>query len=435
MCKNQGTMWVCIMAIFLIVMSASFAAPMGTALTYQGRLTDEGLPANGTYDFEFKVFDASTGGTQLNNPEFKNNVSVNDGYFTVELDFGAGIFTGNARWLEIAVRPGNSSDAFDPLPERQKLTPTPYAMYAKKASLADGVVGGIGINGAGTSGLLAKFSDIDTIDDSVIYQSGTKIGIGTTNPGSCLSVDGIIEAINGGFKFPDGSIQTTASTGGTSLWQQNGSDIYFDSGNVGIGTTTPSTPLAVMSIGERAGLFQSDLASTDTHVIHAEYTGSGTYHAKAVYGQSIPADGYGIGGYFEGGWKGVCGYANPTGSEIASYYGVFGSASGSAGKKFGVNGYADGDGTNFGVRGHAAGSTTNYGVYGKAENGTTNWAGYFVGDVHAEGNVGIGTTSPSSKLEVDGGAIKATGGLIIETRTSDPASPVTGQIWLRTDIQ
>jgi len=54
--------------------------------------------------------------------------------------------------------------------------------------------------------------------------------------------------------------------------------------------------------------------------------------------------------------------------------------------------------------------------------------------VEDTGNVGIGTPSPGAKLEVVGGAIKATGGLIIETRTSDPASPVNGQIWLRTDL-
>ncbi|MBA7505469.1 hypothetical protein ES706_04136 [subsurface metagenome] len=53
--------------------------------------------------------------------------------------------------------------------------------------------------------------------------------------------------------------------------------------------------------------------------------------------------------------------------------------------------------------------------------------------ITTSGNVGIGTVSPGAKLEVQGGSIRATGGLIIETRTSDPASPATGQMWLRTD--
>ena len=54
--------------------------------------------------------------------------------------------------------------------------------------------------------------------------------------------------------------------------------------------------------------------------------------------------------------------------------------------------------------------------------------------ITTSGNVGIGTTSPGTKLEVQGGSIRATGGLIIETRTTDPTTPATGQTWLRTDI-
>ena len=50
------------------------------------------------------------------------------------------------------------------------------------------------------------------------------------------------------------------------------------------------------------------------------------------------------------------------------------------------------------------------------------------------GSVGIGTASPGAKLDVQGGPIKATGGLIIETRTSDSPSPENGRMWLRTDL-
>ena len=40
------------------------------------------------------------------------------------------------------------------------------------------------------------------------------VGIRTSTPGSPLTVAGMIESTSGGYKFPDGTIQTTSSTGG-----------------------------------------------------------------------------------------------------------------------------------------------------------------------------------------------------------------------------
>lgn len=42
--------------------------PLGTAFTYQGRLTDAGSAADGIYDFELKLFDAASGGSQVASP-------------------------------------------------------------------------------------------------------------------------------------------------------------------------------------------------------------------------------------------------------------------------------------------------------------------------------------------------------------------------------
>jgi hypothetical protein len=52
----------------------------------------------------------------------------------------------------------------------------------------------------------------------------------------------------------------------------------------------------------------------------------------------------------------------------------------------------------------------------------------------ASGNVGVGTSNPTAKLEVKGGVIKATDGLIIEVVSSDPTSPQEGQLWLNTSV-
>jgi len=107
--------------------------PLGTAFTYQGQLQDGGVPANGDYDFQFSLYNAAAGGTQIGTTLTKHAVSVSGGLFTVQLDFG-NVFGVNQRFLEIRVRPvGGSFTLLDP---RQLLTPAPVAQFALKAQNA-----------------------------------------------------------------------------------------------------------------------------------------------------------------------------------------------------------------------------------------------------------------------------------------------------------
>jgi hypothetical protein len=115
---------------------------MRTAYTYQGRLIEGDDAGDGLYDFAFKLFDDPCTGTQQGSTVNIDDLDVIDGYFTVELDFGVA-FKGDARWLEIDVRPGASIDGNDfvTLIPRQEVTPTPYALYAQSAEDANTVDG------------------------------------------------------------------------------------------------------------------------------------------------------------------------------------------------------------------------------------------------------------------------------------------------------
>ncbi len=108
----------------------STAVAQSSAFTYQGFLSDQGAPANGAYDLQLNVFSVSSGGGALTGALAVNDVGVTNGLFTVTFDFGASVFDGNDRWLEIAIRPGVSTGAYTNVVPRQKITATPYAIRA-----------------------------------------------------------------------------------------------------------------------------------------------------------------------------------------------------------------------------------------------------------------------------------------------------------------
>jgi hypothetical protein len=64
---------------------------------------------------------------------------------------------------------------------------------------------------SGTTNFVPKFTSGTTLGNSLISDNGTNVGIGTTSPASKLSVEGTVESTTGGFKFPDGSVQTKAA--------------------------------------------------------------------------------------------------------------------------------------------------------------------------------------------------------------------------------
>jgi hypothetical protein len=142
------------MIFFLLVVSVLCltARGQGTAISYQGMLSQGNNVANGSYDVVFTVYDTNLAGNVVGGPVTNAAVTVSNGLFQTTMDFGA-VFDGAPRWLQISVRT-NGGTGFTPLTPRQPLTPTPYAIYAGSAGslIAGGVVGG---NGAGWTNIPA----------------------------------------------------------------------------------------------------------------------------------------------------------------------------------------------------------------------------------------------------------------------------------------
>jgi len=172
--------------------------------------------------------------------------------------------------------------------------------------------------------------------------------------------------------------------------------------DVGIGILAPTSRLDI----------RGDAASTQS-ILNAQTTYVGPTNVIAINGFSTPQSGYGIGGSFTGGGTGAQGTVNSTAS--GNGIGLFGSAAGAGGNRIGVWGNGSGGIANYGVYGSASGGAGYYAIYGSNPN-TAGYAGYFNGRGYFEEelranknlivdlNAGIGTLTPTTKLNIIGGA-------------------------------
>src|SRR2546423_1676689 len=148
--------------------------PAGNGFTYQGRLKFGGTPANGPYDFTFKLYDDPSAGSQVGST-ITATVVLTDGLLTTTLDFGAGAFNGDGRWLEIASRPSGAG-GYTTLSPRQPITPAPYALFALRTQPYKNVVS-VAQSGGQFTSITAALNSLT--DNSAINRYLIRIGPGT----------------------------------------------------------------------------------------------------------------------------------------------------------------------------------------------------------------------------------------------------------------
>ena len=342
-----------IWTLFILIQS-SFAQT--TAFNFQGRLDDGANPANGNFEMQFALFDSLAGGSQIGSTVARPSVTVINGIFSTQLDFGAAAFSGAARYVEIGVRPTGTTNPFTILIPRQQVLSSPYSIKAKNADQLGGVDAAQYVT---TSTVGNSFIKNDTVQQTANLNIsgngffGGNVGIGTAAPATKLQVQSSgygITQTSGGVTI--GSFISTA--GGGSGWfgtRTNHPLNFFTNdgqpqmtlttgGNFGIGTVVPTAKLEIANV------------STGQTGVYAE-----SPSGRAIWGKSV-------------GSRGVYGES----SSLEGVYGVSGTGAGVSGNSP----------INIGVYGESSGNT-GAGVYGR------NLAGGRA--IFAEGNVAQTLTS------------------------------------------
>ncbi|MBK8466110.1 MAG: tail fiber domain-containing protein [Chloracidobacterium sp.] len=138
------------LSLIIILAAALTSFSQTTEFTYQGSLKDGAIAANGNYDFEFKLFDLVSGGTQQGSTLQRLNVAVANGIFAVSLDFGAGTLPGADRYLDIAVRTAGGG-VFTALTPRNKVNSSPYSVKSLNSTTADAATNATQLGGVAAS--------------------------------------------------------------------------------------------------------------------------------------------------------------------------------------------------------------------------------------------------------------------------------------------
>jgi hypothetical protein len=361
------------------------AHSQGTAFNYQGRLQNNGVSANGLYDFQFYLFNAPSGGSQVGSTVAVPGVGVTNGFFTTTLDFGT-VFTGNATWLAISVRT-NGMGNYVGLNPLQQLTPTPYAITAENLAsvVENNIIGGGDTVGGGYNNAASNFN-------STISGGANNIASGNASTVSGGSENHAISdhAVIGGGQnnvIQDGADHSAISGGNGDTIQTGAFESFIGGGQGNIIKTNSTWSTIGGGLGNSANVSYSFVGGGQNNTASGEF-------AMVAGGHNNTASGL---------WATVAGgYGNTVSGDSPTVSGGFENTAGNLGTVPGGSGNNASGILSFAAGNLAQAMHAGAFVWADSQNAafTSTANNQFL--IRAQGGVGINTASPSQQLEVNG---------------------------------
>jgi hypothetical protein len=270
---------------------AASAAPLGRAFTYQGRLSQSGVPVDGPVTLRFSLWnmagvgDPPVGGVVVGGVQTVPGVPVSEGLFSVVLnsgdEFGPVAFIGEERWLQVEVCDDSSCASATVLGPRQALTAAPFAAHALGPWQLSGtsVTYAAGDVGIGTSTPAARLHVQDNVPSLIIQDTAT-----ATNQAGYIGFWNNASAETGWIGFgspgsPHFSIYNGRSSGRLQFFAGAAERMSVTSaGSVGLGTTAPAEKLDVrgnIKLGP-TGQYYAPSAAANLRIVRGKISSTGS---------------------------------------------------------------------------------------------------------------------------------------------------------------
>ncbi|MCB1603720.1 MAG: hypothetical protein R3F25_08840 [Gammaproteobacteria bacterium] len=214
--------------------------PMSSSFTYQGELRDGGSPANDNYDFQIALLNSQ--GQQVGAISEHINITVEEGLFSVNVNFGIDAFDGIQNYyIEVSVRKTSNGGVYTPLNPLQRLRAVPLATNLTNGNATPGQV--LTFNGSQWSPADIPASPwVENIGE-VFYNGSMFIG-GSAFINESFTVSGLSRLL-GVTHFTQNTAQPTAYNGQlkymANFWCGNGSTTVnrfyngtFSAGNISV---------------------------------------------------------------------------------------------------------------------------------------------------------------------------------------------------------
>ncbi len=287
----------CVALAAAIGMGLGASSALADSFTYHGSLQDAGKAANGSYDMQLTLYSAQTGGHVVAGPLTLFAVTVKNGNFVTNVDFGPMAALASQGWVDVKVKPA-SGGSFVALDNRSPVAAPDSACPGSWA--LDGNAGNPAGSYLGTADLNPLVFEVNGVSAGLFYDDSPNNPVFNVYGKTSLAFsDGAfgVDSLAAGYHgqtLNEGSFDWSPQYGTIAAVTDTATEQFIVNAPHGVGINTASAPDGAPLRDELTIAASPDLPSSNADITletSTQATGYNGFNISAIPGGYLQLNG------------------------------------------------------------------------------------------------------------------------------------------------